>query len=90
MTNIATYMADAQAQELPLVSPLAFMGEPIHDWHYLLSTLHLLWSDKLFSGLTFGLGIFLMLFAVIRLFVPNLIGQIAAWIQADEGSTSEE
>ncbi|MCB8944074.1 MAG: hypothetical protein H6658_09995 [Ardenticatenaceae bacterium] len=78
LTNIATYMADAQAQALPLVSPLAFMGEPIHDWHYILSTLHLLWADKLLSAIVFGLGVLLLAYAIVRLFVPNLVGQALA------------
>jgi hypothetical protein len=35
--GVATYMADAQAQALPLVSP--FSGHPIHDWNYLFTRL---------------------------------------------------
>lgn len=40
--NVATYMADARAQELPLVG-----GEyVIHDWAWMLSRLHLLQQDR--------------------------------------------
>jgi hypothetical protein len=35
--GVGTYMADARAQQLPLVSP--FSGHPLHDWNYLLGTL---------------------------------------------------
>jgi hypothetical protein len=41
--NVATYVADARAQALPLVSPES--GTPIHDWHYMLGQLHLLSLD---------------------------------------------
>jgi len=45
--NLANYIADARAQELELVSPMSALGggEPIHDWHYLLSHLGLLRFD---------------------------------------------
>lgn len=35
--GVGTYMADARAQVLPLVSP--FSGHPIHDWNYLFESL---------------------------------------------------
>ncbi len=35
--GVATYMADAQVQLLPLVSP--FSGHPLHDWNYLFTSL---------------------------------------------------
>lgn len=45
--NVATYMADARAQVLPLVG-----GEyAIHDWAWLLSRLHLLRQDRMLAGL---------------------------------------
>ena len=49
--NLATYIGDARAQVLPLVSP--FGGEEIiHDWHYLLGTLGLLPLDGTLAFLT--------------------------------------
>jgi hypothetical protein len=39
--GVGTYMADARAQLLPLVSP--FSGHPIHDWNYLFGSLG--WLD---------------------------------------------
>ncbi len=46
LSNLATYVADARAQALPLVSP--FSGDPEHDWNYLLSSLGLLdWDTRL-------------------------------------------
>jgi len=43
LANLATYIADARAQELPLVSP--FSGDVEHDWNYLLSSFGLLRLD---------------------------------------------
>jgi hypothetical protein len=43
LSNLATYVADARAEALPLVSP--FSGEPEHDWHYLLSSVGMLRYD---------------------------------------------
>lgn len=49
--NMATYIGDARAQALPLVSP--FGGEDIiHDWHYMLGTLGLLPLDGTLAFLT--------------------------------------
>jgi hypothetical protein len=48
LSSLATYVADARAQELPLVSP--FSGDPEHDWHYLLSSVGMLRQDTLFAG----------------------------------------
>lgn len=39
--GVGTYMADAQARLLPLVSP--FSGHPLHDWNYLFGRLD--WLD---------------------------------------------
>ncbi|HNX42026.1 MAG TPA: hypothetical protein PLB68_05995 [Candidatus Aminicenantes bacterium] len=50
--DVATYLGDARAQELPLVSP--FAGEPLHDWNYLLGKWHLLDQDQaIASGIRF-------------------------------------
>jgi hypothetical protein len=48
LANLATYVADARAQELPLVSPVS--GDPEHDWHYLLSSVGMLRHDTLLAG----------------------------------------
>ncbi len=48
LSNLATYVADARAQELPLVSP--FSGDPEHDWNYLLSSVGMLRQDALLAG----------------------------------------
>ena len=40
--NLATYVGDARAQELPL---LGLSDDPEHDWAYLLGALHLLEAD---------------------------------------------
>ena len=49
LSNLATYIADARAQELPLVSP--FSDEPQHDWSYLLGSAGLLPQDHLIAAL---------------------------------------
>ena len=49
LCNLATYIADARAEELPLVSP--FSGDPQHDWSYLLGSVGLLPQDHLIAGL---------------------------------------
>ncbi len=45
LVEVATYVADARAQLLPLVSP--FPGAPVHDWNYLLGRAGLLEQDGL-------------------------------------------
>lgn len=40
--NVATYLADARKQKLPL---LGLSPDPTHDWNYMLRTLHLLPYD---------------------------------------------
>lgn len=47
--ELANYVADARAMELPLVG---FSDDPEHDWHYLLSSMHLLNFDTTFAFLT--------------------------------------
>ncbi len=46
--ELANYVGDARAMELPLVG---FSDQPEHDWHYLLSTTHLLRFDTTFAFL---------------------------------------
>jgi hypothetical protein len=48
LSNLATYIADARAQDLPLVSP--FGGEPHHDWNYLLGSAGFLPYDHFIAG----------------------------------------
>jgi hypothetical protein len=58
--DVATYIDDARRLELPLVSPMKG-DEPIHDWNYILSHLHLLRYDNLIAGCTRGFAILSML-----------------------------
>jgi hypothetical protein len=46
--ELASYVGDARAMDLPLVG---FSDDPEHDWHYLLSTTHLLPLDTTFAFL---------------------------------------
>lgn len=63
--EVARYIGDARAMELPLVG---FTDDPEHDWHYLLSTVGLLRLDGFFAFLTrvgaAAIGIASLAFAV--------------------------
>lgn len=63
--ELANYVGDARAMELPLVG---FADDPEHDWHYLLSTTHLLSLDTTLAFLTRGaatlIGVASLAFAV--------------------------
>lgn len=56
--DVSIYIADASAQALQLIG-----GE--HDWHYLLGELNMLAYDEQIAGVVHGLGIFLMLAALV-------------------------
>ena len=56
--HVATYIADARAQELPLV------GGGEHDWTYLLGTLNILGYDSRIAHAVRALGFVLVLAAV--------------------------
>ncbi|HTT69458.1 MAG TPA: hypothetical protein VMF70_15645 [Gemmatimonadales bacterium] len=49
LSNLAVYVADARAEELPLVSLGG--GDVVHDWNYLLGSVHLLPHDAAIAGL---------------------------------------
>ena len=49
LSNLAVYIADARAEELPLVSLGG--GDVVHDWNYLLGSVHLLAHDTDIAGL---------------------------------------
>jgi len=49
LAELATYIGDARAQELPLVG---FTDQPEHDWHYLLYHTGLLREDTALASLT--------------------------------------
>ena len=48
LSNLAVYVGDARAEALPLYSLGG--GDPVHDWNYLLGSLHLLPKDTAISG----------------------------------------
>jgi len=58
--NIARYVQDAQAQELPLV------GGGEHDWAYLLDHVNLLEQDQLIGQLVRVAGIFVFAYSTMR------------------------
>jgi len=49
LSSMAVYVADARAESLPLVSLGG--GDVIHDWNYLLGSVHLLPHDTEIAGL---------------------------------------
>lgn len=51
----ADYMADARAQNLPLVSFGG--GDPIHDWNFVFTKLGILQQDTVIAGMVRGTGI---------------------------------
>lgn len=46
MFDVARYVGDARAMELPLVG---FVPDPEHDWHFILGALHMLPADHFFA-----------------------------------------
>ena len=62
LLNIARYMADARVQELPLV------GSGDHDWMEIFSRWGVLHLDGRFAGLTRGIGVILLLGALLWLY----------------------
>ena len=62
LLNIARYMADARAQELPMV------GSGEHDWAEIFGRWGVLHLDGRVGGATRGLGIVLILSAVVWLY----------------------
>jgi hypothetical protein len=71
--NIARYMADARAQELPLV------GNGEHDWTEIFGRWGVLHLDERIAGVTRGLGILLMVAAVTWLYRRWRAGELAAF-----------
>ena len=61
--ELARYVGDARAMELPLVSP--FGGDPIHDWNFLLANAGLLrWDATLAALLRVGATASIVVFLV--------------------------
>lgn len=58
------YIADARCQCLPLLSLDAGGGPVIHDWHYMLNTLHLLPYDTSIAFVVYCIGFICLLAAV--------------------------
>jgi hypothetical protein len=69
--SLATYIADARAQALPLVTPGG--GEPLHDWHYMLGRLGLLNQDQLLGSMTRGVG-------AVSMFIFLFVGGYQVWL----------
>lgn len=63
MFNISVYVKDARAMELPLVTVGG--GDAMHDWNYMLSRLGILNLDQIAGNMVYGLGVLIMLAAVV-------------------------
>ena len=63
--NVSVYAGDAVAMQLPLLGG----DSVIHDWNYLLGTLHVLkWAPEV-AGILFALGILAICFGAVLSFV---------------------
>lgn len=71
MINVSVYVKDARAMELPLVS-IGGGGDPIHDWHWMLSKFGLLARDQMVGNLFLGTGVLIMLAAATCAFLLAL------------------
>ncbi|MCI0490423.1 MAG: hypothetical protein L0229_27835 [Blastocatellia bacterium] len=60
--NLAVYIGDARAQQLPL---LGLTDDPMHDWHYLLSKMGLLALDTKIAFLTRGIAFLVLLASLV-------------------------
>lgn len=63
LSNLAVYVADARAEALPLYSLGG--GDPVHDWNYLLGSLHLLPQDTAIAGAVHFAALILLLASVL-------------------------
>lgn len=68
---ISTYVKDAQAMALPLVS-IGGGDDTIHDWNYLLSKLGLLRWDQTIGSMIYLLGIAIVIASVLYGFYHSL------------------
>jgi len=62
LTNLANYIGDARAMALELVG---FSDDPMHDWNYLLGSMHLLPYDTRLAGLVRTLAVGVLVASVI-------------------------
>lgn len=63
LSNLAVYVADARAEELPLYSLGG--GNPVHDWNYLLGSVHLLPHDTRIAGMVHATALLLLVCSVV-------------------------
>jgi hypothetical protein len=69
MYNVAWYLADARAQQIPLLGGNAVT----HDWHYLLSQMHILPWDK-------TIALILRVFAFMIMWGSIFLGAWMIWL----------
>ena len=65
--DIAPYMADARAGDLPLIGGNFGHSSPygFHDWEYLLTEINLIEYDQVFAKITFTIGVLIMLLSFV-------------------------
>ena len=67
LISLHFYIADSRCQCLTLFSVGG--GEPIHDWHYILSHMNLLPYDQMIGGFVKGIGILCMVLSITLMIV---------------------
>jgi hypothetical protein len=74
LVQVSTYIRDARTQQLKLFSPGMIFGasNPIHDWHFVLDKLNLLWADQFLGWMVYLLGLS-MLFSAAGLMFARAI-----------------
>ncbi len=76
LRSVGIYMADARAQQLPLIGP----GETAqHDWHFVFEQLGWLTADTMLGGMVQGLGVMVGVVAL----VCGLLLVVLKMIQVD-------
>ena len=61
--DVARYVGDARAMEIPLVSPFG-VDTVVHDWNFMLGKMGILTWDKSLSTVVWGFAVIAMLFCL--------------------------
>lgn len=75
LTEVSVYISDAQSQQLKLISPFTLFSsaKPLHDWHFLLGKMNLLWADQIIGKATAALGFLIMCAAIVSILIPWIV-----------------
>jgi hypothetical protein len=81
IVNVSVYAGDAVRMQLPLLGGVSV----IHDWNYLLSSLHLLWATEYIAGFLYILG-YVCYAGATYLGITHALGMKAAWLKKAQSS----